>query len=322
MDKCSTIFDGRFRLTRLQTLSVGISIAVISFLTVGINFILIAALRKTKQLNNSTNIYIFLLSLSDCLQGAVSMPLCAFLFLTYENQTKCQLVFTAEALSLFHGSFSGFVTLLIGVDRYMNIRPKFSEDNCCLKKLKTKCGSVTLTCLCFVWSVASVGLLNLEKNLGNALISIGVGTIDIFGVVTIYTLYIRMYVKIIRQVKTSVVYRKEKVQKKSTEMPQYTRELAKTIFVIIIIIAACYLPFLLLHIYITNTGGITISNGLQFSYYLSLLPISVNASLNACIILYRNKRLQGYLRQTACMLLPTQNIRHSKSEKSAAKNVL
>ena len=239
------------------------------------------------------------------------MPLCAFLFLTYGNQTKCQLVLTSEAFTLFHRSFSGFLTLLIAVDRYINIRPKFSEDNCCLKKLKPKCSSVTLTSLCLLWSVASVGLLNLEKNLRNALLRICVGTIDISGVVTVYTLYIRVYIKIIRHIKTSVVYSKEKVQNRSTEMPQYTNELAKTIFVIMVIIAACYLPFLLLHIYISNAGGIPISNGLQFSCCLSFLPM--NTSLNACIFLYRNQRLQGYLKQTARTLLPTQNILLSKS---------
>ena len=333
MANCSEILTNRLNLTVTQNLSVFVMITIIACLTVIINLVLAVTLWKTKQLNVSTNVYIFLLSLSDCMQGALAMPLIATGYRTYRNQEKCRLFIIAQAFSSFYTHLSGYIILLIAFDRYMYVLLDVTEHNGCFRKLKSKHGLIILRSFCFFWSITAGGFTVIENELAIRLPTICLGIVDMLAMAIIYILYIRMYIKVWRHSKASVVYNKEfnrrqqvvkyskdEVQQKRKNTPRYTREVAKTIVIIMIAIAVCYLPATILHAYVAGIARGPISNTVQFSYHLSFPVLYLNPILNACIILYRNTRLQEYLRNkiswtlTSARQLTRQQVRNSTDD--------
>ena len=192
MENCSHPFltapRMRLYLSQQQNLSVGIAYAIMSIFIVLVNSLLIFAFSKTKQLSNSTNIYIIFLSLSDCLLvGAVTLPLESILHTVYHDKDNCFLSNFLLVFANFSAKLSGYFILLIGFDRFMNIKTEFQEENCLLKKLKSKSGSIILTCLCFLLSVVEGGVALLTNQY--TIPSICVGTLDIIIVVTVYIIH-------------------------------------------------------------------------------------------------------------------------------------
>ena len=298
MDNCSnSLFSGRFRLTDGQNLSVGILLAFTSFFVFLINIILVLAIVKTHQLVNYTHIYILCLSVSDCIQGAITAPSIALLFIVYHTERNCVLSNAVQAFALFSTHLSGYFILLIAFDRYMNIRTEFTEDNCFLKRLKTKIGSVTLTSICFITSFAHAGIsfprIKYKRHL-----TILMGILDFISIITVYVLYIRIYLKVRKHFEGNVVYEDRNVNKEETgNSRRYLTELAKTVFLILIPLAVCYSPFTALYFYMLNFSNNNVSLTLQYIYYLFMLPVFFNGILDSCIVLCRNEELCGYLRR-------------------------
>ena len=309
MANCSEILDNRLNLTVGQNLLVFVLIIIIACLSVTINSILAVALWKAKQLINSTNIYIFMLSLSDCFQGAVALPLFAVVYLIYASQMKCKLFIIARGFSSFVVHISAYMILLIAFDRYVNIKLDFTKDNSCLRRLKSKYVSVLLLILGFTWSVLAAGSTVIENELAIKLPTICVFVVEMCAIITLYVLYIKMYNKVRRHIKTSVVYQgesnkerggamydQEKTKYKRRNRPKYARELGKTILLIMIAVAVCYLPLIVTHSYITGFSQGTVSPYVQLAYHLSFPIAYCNSVINACIILHRNSRLRRYMK--------------------------
>ena len=303
MANCSEIHRNRLSLTLNQNIVVFVITVITACLTVTTNSVLAVTLWKSRQLNNSTNIYIFLLSLSDCMQGTVTMPLTSTVYLTYDKVKKCKLFISTQAFSPFNIHLSGYLILLIAFDRYITVRPSLSGNNGCLQMLKSKQGLVALASLCFIWSVAAAGSILIENELANKLPTICLGIIDIFAMTVIFVLYIRMYIRVWRHTKTSVVY-KDKVNEEQTikkikckrkSKLRFQNELAKTVLLIMIAVPVCYLPLIVSHAYVTGYSKGTISNRAQFVYHISFPIAYLNSFLNACIVLYRNRTLRRYL---------------------------
>ena len=291
MSNCTaSFFKGRFYLTETQNLFVGILLVLMSLPVLLINLFLAFAFVKTRQLTNSTNIYIMLLSVSDCMQGAVSMPTEAAMFILHHEQTNCILTSIIQVFSLTNTKLSGLLIVLIAFDRYMNIRSEFTEDNCCLNKLKSKLGSVILVFLCLILSLAHGGSSILGNSKRKRILGICMGITDFICILTVYVLYIKMYVKVRHHYKKSIIYRY-----KNGTVPRYVRELAKTVLLILISVTVCYSPFVITHIYISNYTKNNISITLQFTFYLFRIAIFFNAILSACIILYRNEEVRVYV---------------------------
>ena len=170
--------------------------------------------------------------------------------------------------------------------------------------LKSKQGLVALASLCFIWSVAAAGSILIEYELANKLPTICLGIIDIFAMTVMFVLYIRMYIRVWRHTKTSVVYKdkvneeqtSEKIKCKRKNKPRFQNEFAKTVLLIMIAVAVCYLPLIVSHACVTWYSKGIISNRVQFSYHISFPIVYLNSFLNACIVLSRNGTLRRYLK--------------------------
>ena len=313
MGNCSdpflTALQTRFYLSQPQNLSVGIVYGIMSFFTVLVNSLLIFSFSKTKQLTNSTNVYIVFLSLSDCLLvGAVTLPLESILHIVYHDKDNCILSNFVLAFGTFSVKLSGYFILLVGLDRFMNIKTEFKEESCLLKKLRSKCGSIVLTCLCLFLSMVQGGIAPLTNKY--TMPSICIGALDIIVVITVYTLYIRVYMRVRRHCAGSQLYKKDAGRvhvggentegvgmtgQKSDKVPIYMKELTKTVLLILVIIAICYLPYVILSICKSSVGHHKVSNTVHVLHVLALLVVYLNSGLNACVILYRNEEARRYL---------------------------
>ena len=297
MDNCSnSLFSGRFRLTEDQNLSVGILLALTSFFVFLINIILVFAIVKTHQLVNYTHIYILCLSVSDCIQGAITAPSIALLFIVYHTERNCVLSNAVQAFALFNVHLSGYFILLIAFDRYMNIGTEFTQNNCFLKRLKTKIGSVILTSICFISSFAHAGV-SFPRTKYKRHLTILMSILDFTNIITVYVLYIRIYLKVRKHSEGSLINKDRNANEENGNSPKYLTELAKTVFLILISLAVCYLPFTALYFYMLNFSNDKASLTLQYIYYLFMLPVFFNGILDSCIILCRNEELCGYLRR-------------------------
>ena len=211
---------GRFRLSHAQNLSVRILLAVTSIPVLSINLILALALVKSKQLINSTNVFILFLSLSDCAQGSVEIPLGAALFILYHNTENCILSCTAQA---FHFFTTQFLILLIAFDRYMNVKPEFSEDHGCLGKLKSKSGRIFRIIVCCMMSFTHGACSFIQNKCTNLLITC-LTVIDTVAIMINYVLYVRMYIKVRRHYQTSVICSNGSIRTQSDSTRQYVKE--------------------------------------------------------------------------------------------------
>ena len=315
MANCSQILANRLSLTTYQNLLLSIMTVIIACLTVIVNSILAFTIWKVKQLKTSTDILTFLLSLSDCVQGTVTMPLTSVIFFTHSNQMKCRLYIPYTVCSTSNTHFSGYLIFLIALDRYISVRPNLREINGCFTNLKSRTGLIILIALCFVWAATAGGCTIIENELNIKLPVICVFIADVCVASTVIVLYIKMYVTVWHHTQTSVVYKKKgntaeptvisphngkrdpKCVCTNSDTPRYTKELAKTIFIILIVGSICLLPVMILHAYVGGIAKGTVSNTVQFSWLLSCQFANINSVLNACIILYRNKRLRGYVKR-------------------------
>ena len=295
MADCSEILAERLSLTANQNLLLGIVAVIIACLTVIVNSVLASALWKAKQLKTSTDILICLLSLSDCVQGTVTMPLTSVIFLTHSNQRKCRLFIPYTLCSTLNTHFSGCLLFLISLDKYISVRPNLKEVNGCLRKLKARFVLIILVALCFIWSATASGSVVTENELNIELPVICVFIVDVCALSTVFVLYIKMYVTVWHHTQTSVVYKRK--GRMNTDRPRHAKELAKTILSILITVAICYLPVTVLHAYVWGIAKGTVSNSVQFSLLLFCQLANINSVFNACIILYGNRHLREYVRK-------------------------
>ncbi len=208
----------------------------------------------------------------------------------------CWLELTSLFLGQTNGHFSMYLILAIATQRFLKI--KYG-----MKRLfiATKSGSWTLAVTCFVWSVCH-GLVStyffdqLKSRVPNIIMMVIRSVI----VLTIYICYFLLYRSVSQQVKVTAKWNKSSdtvqgLSKSRNSVPTFF----KTVFLILIGLAACYIPLLIMDLW---TGFYTLIEDKaapqwpRFLYYLMHAPFFVNSSLNAAIYVYRNKDCKDYLK--------------------------
>ena len=109
----------------------------------------------------------------------MSLNLESILHTVYHDRDNCILSNFVLAFANFSTKLSAHFIFRIGTDSFMDIKAEFKEDNCFLKKLKSKSEStcIILTCLCLFLSVAQGGVALLTNQY--TITSICVGTLDV-----------------------------------------------------------------------------------------------------------------------------------------------
>ena len=303
MENCSnSMYTGRLHLRKAQNLSIGVLLASTCLPMFLIHFSLVVSLIGAKQLTNTTNVYILILSISDCLQGVVTTPMEASLFILYPDRDNCNLSVTSQFFTYSNTAFSGYLILLIAFDRHIHIRTDLKQNNGCLRKIASKNGSVVLLSVCFIQSVL-FGVFAIIGNKYTDLYVAGMAIIDAFLVIVVYVLYIKIYLKVRRHYRECKVYSERGNNSQSpSATPKYIKKLSKTVLLILMPMAMCYYPIVLVSAYLFYAASKNDnSDFIQFIYYLLMSPVSFNAMWNASVVFYRNKLLRKYLSNKICV---------------------
>ena len=317
-NNCSkTAFTKKHVIDETQNIVFITFLGILVPITIVTNSLLAFALIKTRQLmKNVSNIFIFLLCLSDTFLGAVTIPFVMIIFAKYRHARFCTLEFVAAFILSFSTHMSANVIVVIALHRYIQVSPDFqgsAAGNAIRRWLISKTGSIVLVFLAFLLAVAN-GLLSINcfgiyyNRVPNWIIK----GIDCVLVMTVVVLYMRLFCRIRGHTQVnSVLWRAENIVAVSQTSsasdghsvavrPKYFVKFAKTVLLILIAIALCYLPFIVVDVYTAWMGDIQRMSSarlVRFLYFMSWGPAFINSTVNAAIIIYRNDKLKAFLKE-------------------------
>ena len=207
------------------------------------NLILVASFIATRQATqNASNIAIFVISLSDLIVGAVSLPLKASLFWDLTAIcTKMEVVYFFNAFE----HFSVILTALLAVDRYLHMNPRIQSHPSKLRMLMKK-PKIYYVIIAFFFAYTSLFAFNAFYNseiLTTIMKALLLYSLSIH-IIIITFLYARGYLRIRKFTDSNPVYCDNDGSSAST--PDYVRRLYKTVLVLISIAFFQYVPYCLI----------------------------------------------------------------------------
>ena len=270
----------------------GLSSAILSPMTVCFNALLVASFIATKQVHiNTTNFLIMCLSISDFLNGAVPMPLLAIFLLSNDAAGRCIGFKITQVTSGCLGFVSVFLTVLIAVDRYLNMNPNLERSSRFYKVFQPPyiyyaIAFVTTSMLGL--SIANTFMANAKSsNNFGLLVTVNVILLTI-GVCVVATLYIKGYIRIRKFTETSSIYRE---RSGNATRPQYVRNLYRSVLILVVLMTVIYVPLCIASIFVLIPLFIKSShvNRVAYSMFtLTVLPLYMNCVINAFVILWFN----------------------------------
>ena len=237
------------------------------------------ALIKTKQSTKPiSHIFIFFLSISDIFIGAMTIPFDIIIFLRYRHIQLCKLELVATFMQLFNTQVSANMIVIIALLRYIQINPDMREITGVKEWIISKNGLVVPTFLAFLVAVAdgllSSYLFGYYNNRTPNSIMTGIKCVLI---IIVFVLYVRLFCKIRKHhTRTiSVLWKAENptVMRQTADIrTKYYGKLTMTVFLILIAIGLCYIPYIVMDIctHALDESQITSSVRLvRFLYFMS-----------------------------------------------------
>ena len=251
------------------------------------------------------------LCLSDLLNGAVALPLLAYAVLPNHSSNNCAAVMIAQIAGFLFPVLSGIITLLIAIDRYLNMNPNLDRRSRCYKLFERPHVYFLLTFLSisiFAISLAGRFMLYYVKTVETrhlAMISLGSVVLLAIAVYAISALYIKGYLRIRKFTEASPIYRERNGR---AVRPQYVRNLYRSVFVLVILMLLIYVPICVMHIAV-SVYTFTVSHIQHFvvilCYNIIGLLMYLNSIVNSLVILWFNKTAKQWVLSTMkCNLRP------------------
>ena len=265
METCSfrlTGFSERTFLTSAEAAALGAVFPVLIPFTILSNTILIVALIRTGEINKKSNCLILVLSISDLFMGAVCMPLTALLFVKYPFERRCTFEIIVQTVEIFFEHLSGYMTVTIEIDLYVNINPNMPHLHSPLHKLFSSSKIwipilVTFALTTVTTMILILTMITFTKHHNKVLFVIII--LDLVLLLSILVLYVRFYYKIWRHKKTKSVYSIEAHANGTKIRAEYLARLGVTVFIILIALMICYVPFGIIAIYQAIVAGTNLS---------------------------------------------------------------
>ena len=279
-----SLFSLRIFLTRSESLSILIGLSIASPIILVSNLILIVSLIKTKQLRNASNVLLLVLSLSDCFIGLITIPLEIVLFSTFKKYPACTLEYTAHATAYFTTHFSGYLIAVISFQRNVQINPNLKQRNMLSRFLVTKAGLTLLVIVIFLVNILEtyISVIFYSESLARLMLVVTDAVIFVY----IYISYFCVYFKVWNFSKQNLAKRVET----QTNVQGSPDRLARTVALILLSAAVCYLPYMTL-------VGLRREMSLEgkFYIYLSLILVFLNSAVNAVIIMCRSTEIRNVI---------------------------
>ena len=291
MEGCGYLLDFYQNTFPIVLTIMGVCNAILSPITVCLNALLMASFVATKQVNlNTTNFLIMLLCLSDFINGAVPMPLLASILLSNHGMTTC-IRFAIFRLTFFFFSFiSATITVLIAIDRYLNMNPHLERHSWLYKAFQKPY-------IYYLFAFVATGMLSFSL----ANIIIGRENSVIFGLLItanfilitsgiciVAALYIKGYIRIRNFTEASPIYRE---RNGSVTRPHYVRNLYRSVLVLVLAMILIYVPLCIatIALMIDVFMGSEKINRVTYSIHVSAtLLFCLNCAINVLVIFWFN----------------------------------
>ena len=321
---CPNAFDQRIILSNLQLLIMATCLIVIILTIIPINLLLVISMVKTRQIIGVSKKYILVMSISDCLLGAVTIPTSLVTFTTYGKLRSCKIEYAAIFMQQFNVHVSVYMIFLLALHRYIKLTPNFQTQRRLPLWVTSVTGSRCLIVASFFISAChgTMSTRAFGSRIGYSIPSMLLKAQDIGLAITVSIIYIKLFFKIKKHTKTSMVWSPmrsgNKATSKNVEKPRYVKKLAKTIFMILLAVSICYFPFILFDLWTSFYTYIKKKSAPQmvrFLYYMSWNFTFLNGVINALIIIYRNEQLRRFIRNSFTSQL---NFKDSLDDRAAS----
>ncbi len=294
----------------------GIVFAVFAPCSAIINGLLVVSFIATKQVNlNSSNFLIFWMSIVDFINGSIGFSLLAAAQLEpgFDKATPSTIVY-------FLGQWSGIITLLIAIDRYLHINPNINERSYRAEKVFKK---PWLYCLIFAAAVFSIVVSTSSlylKTLGiiyRAAAQITIALIVFMVMLSVTCLYIKALVRIRKFTNQNPIHSGYSNNPVNQRPPKYVEELFKTVLLLVIAAVLAYTPFCVIGIVISGYQLAkirAIPSSLVEAYNIAIVLFFTTYMTNGMIVLYRNKAARNWLQGKLSLLCKTGKKRNESYE--------
>ena len=312
MENCGVLAESYRNSFPFVSNVMGISLAIFAPITVLLNALLMASFIATKQVYlNTSNFLIVCLSLSDFLNGAVTMSFLASILYKIDLKKSCDIFNTVQITSGFFATLSSILTVLIAVDRYLNMNPHLGRSSRCVKvfKMPNIYFLVTIIAIAILtYSVTSTYAITLDVNsmLFAWLMFIN-SLMVMLGSCAVAILYAKAYIRIRHFTDTSPIY---KERNGNITRPQYVHSLYKSVLVLVIFMMLIYVPFccaqlaVSINILIGSKDFMVVHSCFNLAGNLLFL----NCIINSVVILWFNKTAKRWvLANIRCTLLDGRN---------------
>ncbi|XP_066929029.1 sphingosine 1-phosphate receptor 2-like isoform X2 [Clytia hemisphaerica] len=259
-----------------------ITILAISFIfiTVVNTFLVIGLKRAYTNLTLSKKLFLYL-SASDLVTGIVTIPYQGVMVI-YGSSASCFQVQLQSFTNTFSPGLSMFTILTISIARYISvIKPTFFKSHANSSWVSVYMfGQIVLAASAAVWYATATT----RVHLGSYLVFVtGVCFVVIGGAII---LNVFLFIKL-------------RSSHDSTKK-DYQKEVIKTLIIISVILFICFLPngvvFALVGYYImADIDNMELYTKLIPWVYV---PILLNAGLNSCVYIWRDKKINRYLRKS------------------------
>ena len=294
---CPNAYSERVFLTDEQMLLfkfVFISLAPVAVIA---NGIIIYRITRSKLYRNVSNFLILIMSIADFLTGAATLPCVYALYSTYARSRFCVFELATQFVSTTLGYISIAMVMFIAIERLITQKFK-SVSGVVLSNRSARC----LALATITVSISMCSLLTISSTYNSIrIISMAFSLIIIIIVTVVFASYVLTYIQIYNFVRNSIVCKGNSFQRRATlqKFPTYLHELGKTALYIILGMAFCYLPVVILIFiaFFNNTSEDCLmtcnvdKSWLRIAFYVAYALIYSNSSLNALIILIRNRSI-------------------------------
>ena len=277
-------------------------------MTALLNGLLMTSFIATKQVHlNTSNFLIMCVSLSDLLNGALAMPLLASFLYEINFKKSCDIFKPAQAANNFFATLSSILTLLIAIDRYLNMNPSLERSSRCAKvfqrpKIYYLVTFIAIGALIQSFIIIYAIEVDIESTKFACMIFLNFLMVTL-GICAVAVLYTKAYIRVRNFTDASPIY---KERNGNTTRPQYVRNLYRSVLILVLMMMLVYVPLCFAQMSVTVNILTGSKNVVVVHTFLHLAGILLhfNCIINSLVILWFNKAAkQWVLTKIRCIFL-------------------
>ncbi len=254
------------------------------------NGLLCHVLRKLKKLQTISYKFILIQSIADVLAGAALVLSELVLLLINSDALYGKILVFARITCDAVCQFSGTMILIVAIDRYIHMK-YLTKYNTIMTSRKAAIMVLNNLASCISMAVINVCGVYFKYYSKSHLFMNGFA---VFVYTTTFLVYYKAYRSVTRRVQEMNI---QEGHAATTKRPSRNKEFARAVAIILIVLALCYTPFL-----IVSTVKIAFecdackaSATILIAFYCTRILVCSTSSINAILFILFNKELKNYI---------------------------